>query len=107
MRPICNNGIINRLRCYQQQSNLDVRAVMVQNLITKCTQRIPHADGPRKVLKVRDRNVDFSFGKIGTLKPVMGKRFYKHHYTHVQLRGKIHCVHVSDAIFDGKIVWIH
>lgn len=108
MRPICSNGIITHLRDYQQQANRELqRRIPIEQIIGRMTRGIPYPDGPRKVLKVRERNVDFTLGKIGTLKPVMGKRFYKHHYTHIQLRGKIHSVTVSNGIFDAKIVWIN
>lgn len=77
-----------------------------QRLISVMTHRIATLQSPEKIMKVRERNVDFGLGKRGVLKRVMGKRFTKNGYTHIQLRGVVHKASISRGIFDSLIVWI-
>ena len=79
---------------------------VVAKLLSEVANRAPVSAFPKKIMRVRDRNVDFSIGKVGVLKRVMGNRFIKHNYTHVQLRGFVHQVNVSRGFFDAKIIWI-
>ena len=78
----------------------------VEGLISSMTTRETRSNLPKKILQIRDRNVDFSLGKLGILKPVMGKRFDKNCYTHLLFRGAVHQATVSRGVFDVAIVWI-
>lgn len=78
----------------------------VENLIYSMTRREPRPELPKKILVVRDRNVDFGLGKIGVLKPVMGNRFEKNKYTHVLFRGALHSASISRGLYGSPIVWI-
>jgi hypothetical protein len=78
----------------------------VQLLNEGMTRRITMPIRPCKIMKVRERNVDFGLGKNGVLKRVMANRFKKHDYTHIQLRGEVRPASMSKAIFNQVIVWI-
>lgn len=80
-------------------------ASQVEKLITSLTRRLPEAQIPAKILRVRERNVDFTLGKNGVLKRVMGNRFVKNNYTHIQLSGVVHKASISQGVY-YPIVWI-
>lgn len=54
-----------------------------------------------KILKLRERNLDFDANGATSLKKVMAGRFKKNRYTHICIAGVVYCV----SIISG-IVWL-
>ena len=80
-------------------------ASQVAKLISAMTSRLPEAQIPTKILRLRERNVDFTLGKNGVLKRVMGNRFVKNKYTHIQLGGVVRKASISQGMY-YPMVWI-
>lgn len=78
----------------------------VEKYCSDLMRKIPQPIKPKKVMRIRERNVDFGLGKIGILKRVMAKRFMKNGYTHVQLCGVVHETSISKGFYDECKVWI-
>jgi hypothetical protein len=55
-----------------------------------------------KILKARERNIHYDGNGEKSLRIVMGKRFKKNGYTHIQLAGRV----VSASVVSG-IVWLN
>lgn len=80
-------------------------ASQVEKLIWAMTSRLPESQIPTRILRLRERNVDFTLGKNGVLKRVMGNRFVKNNYTHIQLGGVVRKASISRGMYH-PMVWI-
>lgn len=59
-----------------------------------------------KILKVKQKSVIFDANGTKCLRYVIGNRFLKNDYTHVQIDGKIYPTNVTIGVF-SPIVWIN
>jgi hypothetical protein len=61
-----------------------------------------------RVMKVRERNLSFEIYDQACLKQVMGNRFRKGNYSHVQYKGRLYkCTSVKRDLIPNKIVWVN
>jgi len=58
-----------------------------------------------KKMKIRQRHLDWSWGNVAALTPVLARRFIKNGYSALELCGKPVKVTVSEG-FHQQIVWV-